>query len=142
MINLLQTNVDTDSKKKDAVDAGPVDLQSSPEVNAEQALKGLGSKTVNYNLSNKRPLVHLQVLCFMLMLAAMLCSSVQPTQCLSVRQLMLFSSVCVMQEGMGYGMYFLVLPFFAWMVVLVVSRHAMCCLSEDCIHVSAWFWQG
>lgn len=71
MINLLQTNVDTDSKKKDAVDAGPADLQSSPEVNAEQALKGLGSKTVNYNLSNKRPLVHLQVLCFMLMLAAM-----------------------------------------------------------------------
>lgn len=26
-----------------------------------------------------------------------------------------------MQTGMGYGMYTLVLPFFAWMIVLVVS---------------------
>jgi hypothetical protein len=26
-----------------------------------------------------------------------------------------------MQKGMGYGMYLLVLPFFAWMIVLVVS---------------------
>ena len=27
----------------------------------------------------------------------------------------------VLQTGMGYGMYTLVLPFFAWMIVLVVS---------------------
>ena len=27
----------------------------------------------------------------------------------------------VVQKGMGYGMYLLVLPFFAWMIVLVVS---------------------
>ena len=27
----------------------------------------------------------------------------------------------VLQKGMGYGMYLLVLPFFAWMIVLVVS---------------------
>lgn len=31
------------------------------------------------------------------------------------------SCMSVMQKGMGYGMYLLVLPFFAWMIVLVVS---------------------
>lgn len=32
-----------------------------------------------------------------------------------------------MQEGMGYGMYAMVLPFVAWMIVLVVSMTLMFC---------------
>ena len=31
------------------------------------------------------------------------------------------SASVVVQEGMGYGMYALVLPFLLWMIVLVVS---------------------
>lgn len=66
--------------------------------------QGLNSKKVNYNLSNKRQLVghgkarHL---------AACTCNLARHS--------------CVLQTGMGYGMYTLVLPFFAWMIVLVVS---------------------
>lgn len=64
--------------------------------------QGLNSKKVNYNLSNKRQLVghgkawHLAT-----------CNLARHS--------------CVLQTGMGYGMYTLVLPFFAWMIVLVVS---------------------
>lgn len=39
---------------------------------------------------------------------------------------MLLMSTSVMQEGLGYGVYFLILPFIAWMVVLVVSRQTKC----------------
>ncbi|DBA94392.1 TPA: hypothetical protein ACH3X1_001997 [Trebouxia sp. C0004] len=72
-----QANTDPNDKKQ-SKDAGPAELPSSSEVDADQVHKGLGSKTVNYSLSNKREL-----------------------------------------KGMGYGMYLLVLPFFAWMIVLV-----------------------
>lgn len=39
---------------------------------------------------------------------------------------MLLISMSVMQEGLGYGIYFLILPFIAWMVVLVVSQQTKC----------------
>lgn len=57
---------------KDTAGQESPELQSNPDLGAEQLPKGLGSKTVNYNLSNRRPL-----------------------------------------EGMGYGIYFVVLPFLA-----------------------------
>ncbi len=33
----------------------------------------------------------------------------------------------VLQEGMGYGIYFVVLPFLAWLIVLVVSLQWILC---------------
>ena len=44
---------------KDTAGQESPELQSNPDLGAEQLPKGLGSKTVNYNLSNRRPLVSL-----------------------------------------------------------------------------------
>lgn len=44
---------------KDTAGQGSPELQSNPNLGAEQLPKGLGSRTVNYDLSNRRPLVSL-----------------------------------------------------------------------------------
>ena len=114
--DLPQATTDTDTTGQESPE-----LQSNLDLGAEQVPQGLGSRTVNCNLGNRRPLVILlQVFMPLLALEMPLLKTT-----LSVPILLRVTNV--LQEGMGYGIYFVVLPFLAWLIVLVVSLTWILC---------------